>query len=73
MPKHNLPDVKKYLGGLSPQEEAFSAKFTEFYRNLAGLLTSMETPLLTEYDLAETLLDMRVLSNQVKFRAGFST
>ncbi|MEK7880999.1 MAG: class I SAM-dependent methyltransferase [Deltaproteobacteria bacterium] len=67
MPKHNLPDVKKYLGGLSPQEEAFSAKFTEFYRNLAGLLTSMETPLLTEYDLAETLLDMRVLSNQVKF------
>ncbi len=67
VPDYNLADVQSWLGELTPQEDEFSKRFTDFYKKLAGMVTSIETPVLSSCDLAETLLDMRVLQNQVKF------
>ena len=67
VPNYNLPDVQRWLGKLTPQEDEFSKRFTNFYEKLAGMVTSVETSVLSSCDLAETLLDMRVLQNQVEF------
>ncbi len=67
MPAHNLPDVEKWLGKLSNSEQDFSKKFESFYRDLVKLLTSVEVPVASEYDLAETLLDRRILDEHIKF------
>ncbi len=66
-PDYNLSDVQKWLGELTPQEDEFSKRFTNFYEKLSSLVSSIETPVLSRCALAETLLDMRVLHNQVKF------
>ncbi|OGT67647.1 MAG: hypothetical protein A3H43_03830 [Gammaproteobacteria bacterium RIFCSPLOWO2_02_FULL_42_9] len=67
MPLYNLSDVQSYLGELSAGEKDFSNKFTAFYRKLAKFLTTVKQPVLNQYDLFETLLDMRLLKKHVNF------
>ncbi len=67
VPAFNLPDVQKWLGDLSTSEQEFSKKFTSFYKNIVNLLTTVPVPVLSECDLAETLLDMRIMRQHIKF------
>jgi hypothetical protein len=66
MPKSSLPDVEKWLGKFSGSEQDFSKKCQSLYQDLVRQLTTLETPDNSNYDIAETLLDRRILSDFIK-------
>ena len=66
-PAYNLPDVEKFLGVLSADEEILAAKMRVFYQDLAKLISTSGEMEGLEVDVKETLLDLREIERQVKF------
>lgn len=59
--------LRTVLGELSSQETALKAQLSEFYSELAKLMTSLPAAPETEADSLETLLDLRLLRDHLRF------
>jgi hypothetical protein len=63
MPAYNYADVMNFLGTLSEKEKVLADKYRKFYRDLSRLLSTIpQSTDGVERDLAETLLDFRLIS-----------
>ena len=61
----NLPDVKEWLGALTPEEERFRESFARLYERVAALTTTVPVTIDAEADFYETVLDTRLLQRAV--------
>ena len=61
------PLLRTVLGPLSAEENTLCNELTAFYADIAKLMTSVPTSLNLEPDLLETLLDLRLLRDHVRF------
>lgn len=66
-PKYTLVDARKRIGKMSSDEKAFAKKFGAFYRDISKLETSRDVPVEFEIDMLETVTDLRMLSDYVKY------
>ncbi len=61
-PKYSLFDLKRHLGPLSEDEEAFAQNVKSLFKDIASLNTTLDVTLDCDVDVYETILDMREIS-----------
>lgn len=67
VPRWQLPEVARWLGPLTPEEQALARDLADAYRLLGRLATSAAAPVEPEPDILETVLDNRILEEHVRF------